>query len=616
MDNATRRLGAIVATLPKRPIRIAGVSGSASDRRTGPTCMRSVAENDAVDVIIGDWMSEYNMASRGATVAADASADAFEPSFLEALTPALPAIQRNGIKCAVNAGASSTRRLAEIVQGICVNQGLDLKVAWVEGDEVITKIKAYVAAGDNAPINESTGATLTDWGFRPLYAQCYLGGFGIAAAFENGNDIVICGRVSDASPTIGAAAWWYGWSHAHLSELAGALIAGHCIECSSYITGGNFSGFKSLTSTKNLGFPIAVIYPNGEFDVTKSSGSDGAVTIDTCKSQLLYEIQGPWYYNSDVTADIQWIKIEPAGENIVHVSNIIGVLPPPTTKVGITALGGYMAEMHWFLVGLDIEAKARMVEEQVRQVIDVASLSHLSFTQHGSVPTNPTNQPSATVDLRIFAQAPAKDLLSPPRFLKPIADLIMAQYPGATFHLDIRQAFPLEYHEYWVTSMPQSDVKHRVHLHDGRTLDVRPPKLWQSFPSQQPSHDPVDPVELFAFGSTQYTPLGLVVHGRSGDKGTNANVGFWVQHEDEYAWLKSLLTIAKVKELLADEYKGARVDRFELPNIWAVHFLLHNHLDRGVSSTSSCDFLAKNVAEYLRCKVVAIPQKFLARGHV
>jgi hypothetical protein len=159
---------------------------------------------------------------------------------------------------------------------------------------------------------------LSQWDFEPIYAQAYLGAWGIAEAFKHGADIVLCGRVADASPTIACAAYYYGWQRDDYDRLAHAFVAGHLIECSTYVTGGNFSGFKSLPGKSiNLGFPIVEMETNGEFYVTMQKDRDGMVTADTCKAQLLYEIQGPLYYNSDVVARLDKIRLEQTGKNRV-----------------------------------------------------------------------------------------------------------------------------------------------------------------------------------------------------------------------------------------------------------------------------------------------------------
>ncbi|CRK17073.1 hypothetical protein BN1723_017517 [Verticillium longisporum] len=350
----------------------------------------------------------------------------------------------------------------------------------------------------------------------------------------DGADIVLRGRVADASPTIGIAAYHYGWIRTSYEELAGAFVAGHFIECSTYVTGGNFSGFKSLPGkVTNLGFPIIEMASNGHFIVTKQEGRDGMVTVDTCKAQLLYEIQGPLYYNSDVVARLDGIEIRQHGKDRVLVTGIKGIKPPPTTKVGITAKGGYQAEGHYFLVGLDIEEKADMVETQTR----VAS--------------------AATVDLRIFAQARNEEDLALGKFFRPVSDVIMQSYPGATFGVDARQAQPKPYYEYWVSLLPQASISHVVHLPSkGLEFLVPPPSDTKAFVRDQDTYETSNPVDVGSFGPTTRAPLGYIVHARSGDKGSDCNVGFFVRQADEWDWLRSVLTVDKVRELLGDDDTG------------------------------------------------------------
>ncbi|KAK5162704.1 hypothetical protein LTR04_003070 [Oleoguttula sp. CCFEE 6159] len=583
--------------------------------------MRALAANcpnDPIDVIIGDWMSEANMTSRAASKT-DNVGEAYEPTFLEALEPALPRIARHGIKVAVNAGASDTELLHSVVTKMVASKGLKLKVAWISGDEVLPAVREAQKAHVSTFENICTGEVLNSWKFEPIYAQAYLGGLGIASAFLRGADIVVCGRVSDASPVIGAAYWWHNWQRSSLDELANAFVAGHLIECSNYVCGGNFTGFKALETKgwENIGYPIAEISSSGGVIITKNKNSGGEVSVQTCSSQLLYEIQGPWYFNSDVTAILDELWFEQLSTDRVALRGVKSDLPPPTTKIGITAKGGYQAEMHWFLCGLDIDAKARMMETQIRLLLRPYAhrFTKLAFTKNGSAPDNPTNQNAATVDFRVFAQAPKEEDLMPQRFLRPCIDPIMQGYPGATPHLDWRQALPKPVYEYYVTLLPQADVQHKVHLASGETFEIPPPPQTKTYPAQQPSQAATrEPVDEIKWGRTVTGPLGWIVHARSGDKGSNCNVGFWVRYQEEWDWLRTLLSVETVKELLAEEYVGKKIDRFELPNLHAVHFLLHDHLDRGVSCSSTYDFLGKNVAEFLRARHVQLPVRFLDRG--
>jgi hypothetical protein len=330
------------------------------------------------------------------------------------------------------------------------------------------------------------------------------------------------------------------------------------------VSGGNFTGFRALElkGWDDIGFPIAEISSQGEVIITKQQNSGGIVSVDTCLSQLLYEIQGPWYFNSDVTALLDNLWFEQLETNRVMLHGVKGALPPPTTKVGITADGGYQAEAHWFLVGLEIDDKARMIEAQLRKLLKPYSdrFSVLEFQKYGTSLKDPSNLASATVDFRIFAQAPKADDLAPHKFLRLCLDTIMQAYPGATPHLDIRQGFPRQVFEYFVTLLPQSQIRHVVHLHSGEKLTVPPPPKTRTWPKNQPSQAQTSqPANLDRFGPTRKAPLGRVAHARSGDKGSDANVGFWTQGKEEWEWLRSLLSVEKLKELLAEEFNGKAI---------------------------------------------------------
>lgn len=600
---------------------------------------------DPVDVIISDYMSEANMvvaAARKVDSALPTPSDgnpltlagpAFEASFLEALEPALKDLATYKIKLAVNAGASDTEGLYRVVMDMIEKKGLtaQLKVAWISGDEVLPAIKSGLKTGTNTFKNIYTGETLDSWSFEPIYAQAYLGGLGIAAALAAGADIILCGRVSDASPVIGAAYWWHGWQRHELDKLANAFVAGHLIECSNYVCGGNFSGFKTLENSlggwTNLGYPIAEISSTGAVVITKQKCSGGAVTVDTCTSQLLYEIQGPHYFNSDVTAVLPEIWFEHLSTNRVALHGVKALPPPPTTKVGITARGGFQAEVHWFLTGLDIPEKARMLEAQLRHNLAPHSnkFSLLAFSTLGTPEPNADSQNAATVVFRVFAQTREIQDLMPQKFLRPVIDNIMQGYPGATFHLDFRLGLPKPYYEYYVTLLPQSEIKHVVHLpfhikSDAQTtrdteISIPPPTHTHTYPTLNQPNQPetTNPNPLPPPSETEPLPLGTLIHARSGDKGPDCNLGFWVSDPSHYDWLRTYLSTSTLAKLLGQDSNPSRVtiERFELPNARAVHFLLRNFLDRGVTATASVDFLGKNVAEFLRARVVQVPRVFL-----
>jgi hypothetical protein len=278
----------MAATTSKRAIRIGGASGGFTDR---VAAISRLASDPNVDGIVGDWLSENVMTGYGAgkekrrkleqergtpmTFEEKQQNANYASTFVQCFEPAIGNLQKNGAKLVVNAGANDTELLAEVVRRMTKEKGWEAKVAWVEGDEVTDRFKELVGQGHEFR-NLCNGKTLAEWGFEPICAQAYLGSLGIAEALRQGADIVVCGRVSDAAPTIGLSAWWHAWEADMWDRLAGALVAGHLIECSAFITGGYYSGFKDLMRKGkhlNLGFPIAEVEGSGECVITKEKVS-------------------------------------------------------------------------------------------------------------------------------------------------------------------------------------------------------------------------------------------------------------------------------------------------------------------------------------------------------
>jgi hypothetical protein len=207
-------------------------------------------------------------------------------------------------------------------------------------------------------------------------------------------------------------------------------------------------------------------------------------------------------------------------------------------------------------------------------MLDESQYHTLVFRTNGSCPSNPDSQDSATVDLRIFAQSRDEKALETANFFRPCTDNIMQSYPGATFAVDARQAVPKPYYEYWVSILPQASVKHIAHLpFKDLIVPIEAPTDTEPFIYTQPSYETSNPVDLASFGPTVKGPLGWIIHARSGDKGSDDNVGFFVRHADEWDWLRSLFTVSKIRELLGKDDVGKPIYRFELPNIWGMLFL-------------------------------------------
>jgi hypothetical protein len=254
-----------------------------------------------------------------------------------------------------------------------------------------------------------------------------------------------------------------------------------------------------------------------------------------------------------------------------------------------------------------------MIERQTKAAMGehLSKFSCLNFSIAGSVPQDPQSQDEGTVDLRIFAQSRDPDVLSAQSmidsdrasFARYCIENLLQGYPGSTMAPDMRQAMGRPFFEYWVSLMPQSFVKETAHLPDGNVVVIPSPTLTKEYqPRYQPSYETTNPVDLSSYGPTTRAPLGYITMGRSGDKSSNANLGLFVRHADEWDWLRTTLSTQKLRELLGKDDKGRPIERSEMPSIRAVHFLLLDHLDRGFNATSGYDSLGKNLCEYIRSK--------------
>lgn len=500
----------------------------------------------------------------------------YDVGFLRQLTECLDDIAERKTKIITNAGAMNAPVLARKVEELCQNRGHDLVVATILGDGVSYLLKQG-KSGQRAlefPHLDHQNQLLEDWDpdLEPTCAAAYIGAWGIVAALRKGADIVICGRVTDASPVIGAAAWWYGWSEQSYDQLAGALIAGHLIECGPYATGANFSGFKQfLSELVDLAFPIAEITPSGTCYITKPDSMNGVVNKFNITSQLLYELQGQMYLNPDVVADIGSIRIEETGrKNCVSITGCKGFPPPATTKVMVAAPGGWQAETTYYINGLDVQEKAQMMKQQLQSIFSGSKFSKFSAELYGTQVDNPSSQQAGTVMLRVFAQARRKEDIAAEKFKIPLYSLRMQSYPGYHMNLDFRTMEPKQFYEIFPATIPQATINHEAVV-AGQTISIPPPRRTQHYPVQRPSSETATAIDLESFGPTERRPLGTVVHARSGDKANNSNAGFFVRHADEYPWLQSLLTVNKLKELLQDDYAGHSIERCEFPSILAVH---------------------------------------------
>ncbi|KAK1621832.1 hypothetical protein BDP81DRAFT_335929 [Colletotrichum phormii] len=609
--------------IDKPSLRIGNVSGATGDH---PHAMARMLRSGNVQVITGDWLSEMNIAWNAITKRDVDPNLGYENGFYEQLEECIDDIMTKDVRVVTNAGALNTVALFDKIKELCKRKGCpESVVAAVLGDDVSGLLQDTSKRGDlTFPNLDHPETTLDDWGFEPCCGNAYIGCWGIVEALRAGARIVVCGRCTDASPVMGAAAWYYGWREDQHQELAGALLAAHLIECGPYVVGANFSGFKDfLPELIDLAFPVAEIDRDGECVISKTAEGGGHVTRQTVTAQLLYELQGHLYLNPDVVADLSNVRVEEqkdSGEDRVRVWGAKGLPPPPTTKVMFAAEGGYQAEATFYINGLDVNEKVAVMKNQLGHLFKDSNFSRLSIEQYGTEAQNPSSQQAGTVHLRVFAQARRKEDIAAVNFKVPIYAVRMQSYPGYHMSLDFRTMDPKPFMEIFPALIPQSAIDHQVLLGSGELISIAPPQSTAVYKVERPSADTFEQIDIISLGPTEFAPLGSIVHARSGDKADNSNVGFFVRNEDEYPWLRTILTVGRLKQLLGDDwYKNnpeRRVERVEFPGINAVHFRILDNLNGGIASSDRIDGLGKGIAEYLRSRYVEVPRTFLKRGRI
>ncbi|MFB7313038.1 acyclic terpene utilization AtuA family protein [Streptomyces sp. NPDC056192] len=587
-----------------RPLRVGNCSGFYGDRASA---MADMARAGGIDVLTGDYLAEVTMLILGKARAKD-STKGFATTFLQHLDAALEHLVANRIRLVVNAGGLNPAGLAAATRELIARHGHDLRVSHIEGDDVFDSLDGLRQVG-HCLSHLTSGQPLSNWPHQPLTANAYLGGFGIARALRNGADIVVTGRVTDASLVVGPAAWWWGWTPDDHDALAGAVAAGHVIECGPQATGGNFSGFRSVPDLVEPGFPIAEIVADGSSVITKNPGTGGVVTQDTVTAQLLYEIGEPAYLNPDVTAHLDTATLTDLGEDRVRISGVRGTAPSRTTKVAITGVGGWTNGAILALTGMDLDAKAALVERLVHRYAEAArGLDAVAVERIGRAQPDPDTQNAGTELLRITVQGTQE--AAGRAFSSRVVELALSSYPGL-YSLGPPQpgsAFGV----YWPALLDQRMLQHTVHHYDGTTGIIVPGNPDGAGGEVLPQAEQVLAPSVPAPRADELVvaPLGEIVHARSGDKGGDANLGVWVRDRAAWDWLRSTLTIDELRRLLP-ETRALEISRHELPNLGAVNFLVRGLLGTGATSTLRLDSQAKALGEWLRSRSIKVPRSLV-----
>ncbi|BFM14873.1 DUF1446 domain-containing protein [Maricurvus nonylphenolicus] len=576
-------------------IKIANCSGFYGDKLSAA---KEMVEGGPIDVLTGDYLAELTMAILyGQKMKRNTG---YVGTFLKQVKQVLqPCIEKN-IKIVSNAGGLNPAAMADAVKEIAKELELDVKVAYIDGDDLSPRMQELQGEGE-AFRNMDTGQNLADSKNHLLTANAYLGAWGIKEALDQGADIVICPRVTDAAVVIGPAAWKFNWQRTDYDALAGALAAGHVIECGQQATGGNYAFFQEVPSFDNPGYPIAEIEANGNFTITKHAGTGGLVSVGTVKSQLLYEIGDPAYKNPDVIGHFDTLSIEQVGEDRVYVSGCKGSCPPPSHKVCINTLGGFRNGFEIMLTGLDIEEKAKILTDTFfkniggKEQFDDVSIELLRTDKE-----NPQCNEEAFARLRIVAKSSDKDLVGR-LFSAKMIEIALANIPGFGPMNPIGNGD--SFLVYWPTLVDSQYITEYVHI-DDQVTEVTPTSQLEL----EPVNHQVVPATVAAApaGDTVSIPFGRLFGTRSGDKGGCANVGVWATSEEAYGFLHEFLTVERLKALMP-ETADLEIVRYDLANIHSLNFFIKGILGEGVASSVRMDPQAKSMGEYLRAKVIEVP---------
>ena len=587
--------------MSKEVIKIANCSGYYGDKLSAA---KELVDGGPIDVLTGDYLAELTMAILYGQKIQRGEDKGYVGTFLKQIKDVAASCKEKNIKIVSNAGGLNPSSMAHEIEQILNDLSIELKVAYIDGDDLIPRMNELQENGESF-INIEKEIALDESGCDPLTANAYLGAWGIKEALDNNADIVVCPRVTDAAVVIGPAAWKFNWQRNDYDSLAGALAAGHIIECGCQATGGNYAFFKEIKSFDNVGYPIAEIQKDGSFYITKHPGTGGLVSKGTVTAQLLYEISSPAYINPDVVAHFDTLKIKDIEKDRVYVSGCRGSSPPKDHKVCINLSSGFRNGMEIILTGLDIEEKAKVFTNTLfNSVGGKEQFDEVSIKLHRTDKDDAKTNEEAMASLAISVKSKDPDLVGR-LFSAKIIELALSNIPGFFAQGGVKSSGPVI--KYWPALINSKYIKEIVHI-DGKNIEVIPTSqlnlediYYQKEPIKIEKIDIKDEKEIY---------FGEIFGTRSGDKGGCANLGVWAKNSKTFSFLYNFLTVDRLKNLLPD-LREFKIERYELSNIKSLNFYIYDILQDGVSSNDRKDGQAKSLGEYLRAKKIKVPQSII-----
>ena len=588
-------------------LRIGGASGFWGDAaRATPQLLNS----EGLDYIVYDYLAEITMSIMARARAKDETRGYALDFVSAAMQPNLGLIAERGIRVVSNAGGVNPRACVDALRAVIAEQGLDLKVACVIGDDLMASAAQLQVDGVTEMFSGET--------FPPpdklLSINAYLGAFPIAGALELGADIVVTGRCVDSAVTLGACIHAFGWGRDDLDQLAMGSLAGHILECGPQATGGNFTDWEQVPGMVDIGYPIAEISADGSFVCTKPDDTGGLVNVGTVSEQMLYEIGDPQAYMlPDVVCDFSTASLQQLAENRVMVSGATGRHAPDTYKVSATYADQFRGGTYMTFYGIDADKKARALGEAVfaaaRNVFQAHGLPDFSETSIELIGTESHYgsfsqvEGSREVAMKIAAKHP--DMMGIGIMLKETVGLGLATPPGLSGFAGSRPS-PSPVVRLFSCTLPRAQVPVQILLDGvttacdevhGQPLDIAA--------IERPPIPPADSAEEMV-----EVPLIALAWGRSGDKGNKANIGIIARQPQYLPYICNTLTEESVSERFAhflQDTAAGNVERFTLPGSNAINFLLHDVLGGGGVASIRNDPQGKGYAQLLLSCPVPVP---------
>lgn len=601
--------------MSEKTLRIAGASGFWGDATHSTS---QLLNQSSVDFIVYDYLAEITMSIMARARAKKPEAGYALDFVSAAMKPNLKQIARQGVKVISNAGGVNPRACANALRAVIAEQGLDLQVACIVGDDLLDQ-GAQLAQQQHSEMFSAEPFPPVD---KIASINAYLGAFPVALALQQGADIVITGRCVDSAVTLGACIHAFGWGRDDLDKLAMGSLAGHIIECGPQATGGNFTDWEEVHSLETIGYPITEISADGNFVCSKPEGTGGLVTRATIAEQMVYEIGDPQAYMlPDVICDFSNVELEQVGENLVRVTGAIGSPAPDTYKVCTTYADEFRGGTNMTFYGIDADRKAQKLADAIfvaaRRTLKHLGLPDFSETsveilgaesQFGSAATV-TN--CREVVMKIAAKHP--DAAGIGIMLKETVGLGLATPPGLSGFAGARPSpspvvrlfsFALlkGAAEGSTKGAAKGAVKPQVEL-DGVVFDV-PDTAGVTFNRQNITRPKVPTLPAAPAGDLVAVPLIKLAWGRSGDKGDKANIGIIARQSEYLPYIYAALTEQAVFEKFAHFLpEGATsdksVERYLMPGTHAINFLIHDVLGGGGMASIRNDAQGKGYGQLL-----------------